>query len=541
MASDDIDYRVINTDNKWKILRIHWRYSWWAIWVSFGTIMQGFDNVCNSTIIGMEAFKRQFGQPDPTGAYYIPARYLGGWQGTMQAGTLIGAFAAGWLMDSPKIGRKRTILLACSVSCVGVGIQYASHNWKVYIVGKLINGLAIGIWFTAAPTWIGENARPECRGLFLCLYNSTIVFGQALVTFVGQGAVRIEGRWSYGLCILLQMMFPAVGFAGYCFFAESPHYLLKMNRVEEAKRALRKIYSSRHQAFLDIELVRLQEEVEFSAALKEAARVNGRNPLWQCWQGANAVRTATAIFISAGQQLMGASFVLGYLTYFLELIGITNSFKFSAGLFVVMLVSTTSAFFLIEVFGRRNILIAPSFILVFILLIIGIMGCIHNKTASGDVIVAMIYLWGAVYQFSVGATGFAVASEVSTLPLRTHTQAYIVATDAFFGWLIGFIVPYLINPHPDGANLGGKVGFVFFGSGLLIAIGFFYLVPDSRGLSFDELDYLYTNKVTPRKFQQALSDRQDQSEGLELVVNGKTLIAQVEHANTKGTVGSKKA
>lgn len=262
------------------------------------------------------------------------------------------------------------------------------------------------------------------------------------MAFIGQGAVSIPGRWSYETCILLQLMFPAAGFAGYIWFAESPHYLLKKGRVEDAGKALRKIYGSKFPDFLEIEIGRLQEEVRFSAALKEAANLSG-TPLWQCWRGSNAIRTATAIFISAGQQLMGATFVLGYLTYFLQLIGIADSFKFSAGLFVVMLISTTCAFPLIEVFGRRKILIVPCFMLVTILLVIGIMGCIPNQATAGHVIVAMIFIWGAIYQFSLGATGFAVASEISTLPLRTHTQAYIVAVDAFFGWLIGFIIPYL--------------------------------------------------------------------------------------------------
>lgn len=163
--------------------------------------MQGFDNVCNAVIIGMSLFVKQFGQLNQsTGEYYLPARYLGGWQGATQAACLIGAFAAGYSMEM--IGRKKTILVGCMVSCIGVGVQYAASDWQVYFAGKFVNGalvsvlskglltnvvitgLAIGVWFTAAPTWIGENARPECRGLFLCLYNSTIVFGQALVSYV---------------------------------------------------------------------------------------------------------------------------------------------------------------------------------------------------------------------------------------------------------------------------------------------------------------------------------------------------------------------
>lgn len=88
-----------------------------------------------------------------------------------------------------------------------------------------------------------------------------------------------------------------------------------------------------------------------------------------------------------------------------------------------------------------------------------------------------------------------------------------------------------INPRPDGANLGGKVGFVFAGTGLCVAVGLYFLVPDSRGLSFDEMDYLYSNKTSPRKFQQVIKARAALSETLEVTIGGKTMIAQVEHAD----------
>jgi hypothetical protein len=236
--------------------------------------------------------------------------------------------------------------------------------------------------------------------LFLCLYNSTIVFGQALVAyvrliidqeyqltycrFIAQGAVKIDGKWSYGTIILLQMMFPAVGFAGWYFFAESPYWLIQQDRTEDARKQLTKLYTPKHADFVEFELERLREEARFAAELRSAANLGGP-AIWQVWKGGNQIRTFTAVFISAGQQLMGASFVLGYLTYFLQLIHVKDAFSVSAGLFVVMLCSTTAAFPLIEVFGRRKILIVPCYLLVFILLIIGIMGCIPNKTAAGYV------------------------------------------------------------------------------------------------------------------------------------------------------------
>lgn len=44
--------------------------------------------------------------------------------------------------------------------------------------------------------------------------------------------------------------------------------------------------------------------------------------------------------------------------------------------------------------------------------------------------------------------------------------------------------------NPDAGNLGGKVGFVFAGLGLLVAIACFFLVPETRGMMFDEVSEL---------------------------------------------------
>jgi MFS family permease len=121
--------------------RSHETDIWTAIWVSFGTIMQGFDNVCNAVIIGMAPFQQAYGVPDassPSG-YLLPARYLGAWQGATQAGSLIGAFAAGYMMET-RLGRKNTIIIACAISSIGVGVQYGSTEWTVYFAGKFVNG-----------------------------------------------------------------------------------------------------------------------------------------------------------------------------------------------------------------------------------------------------------------------------------------------------------------------------------------------------------------------------------------------------------------
>ena len=55
------------------------------------------------------------------------------------------------------------------------------------------------------------------------------------------------------------------------------------------------------------------------------------------------------MLLAASQQFIGAAFVLGYITYFLFLIGVTEYFTVSCVLFTVMLLSNLAAFPLVEV------------------------------------------------------------------------------------------------------------------------------------------------------------------------------------------------
>lgn len=59
-----------------------------------------------------------------------------------------------------------------------------------------------------------------------------------------------------------------------------------------------------------------------------------------------------------------------------------------------------------------------------------------------------------------------------------------------FSWAVGFSVPYIINP--DAANLGAKIGYIFFGVGIIISILVYLYIPETKGLSFEEVSHSAT-------------------------------------------------
>ena len=218
----------------------------------------------------------------------------------------------------------------------------------------------------------------------------------------------------------------AVLLAVYPWYPESPYYLIKRGDYDLARISLARIHGSDDQALIDAEMRRMGKDVAFSQAIRVDAEQSG--PLLrQCFQGTNLRRTMIACLPSLAQQLIGAAFVLGFVTYFISLLKLEHYFTISLVLYIVMLLSNLSAFFLIEVVGRRVLLVPGMFVLTLTLLIMGIMGCI-GTTAATWVVLVCIFFWSIAYQVTTGAIGFALGSEIASLPLRASTQSLLAFT-----------------------------------------------------------------------------------------------------------------
>jgi hypothetical protein len=62
-------------------------------------------------------------------------------------------------------------------------------------------------------------------------------------------------------------------------------------------------------------------------------------------------------------------------------------------------------------------------------------------------------------------------------------------------------VPYLIGEQY--ANLGAKVGFIYGSISVAVAVLTFWLIPEMKGRSLEELDELFHAKTPTRKFRHA--------------------------------------
>lgn len=98
--------------------------------------------------------------------------------------------------------------------------------------------------------------------------------------------------------------------------------------------------------------------------------------------------------------------------------------------------------------------------------------------------------------------GWPIAAELSSYRLRAKTISAGVIAQTLSTWITLFTVPYMYNV--DSGNLGARTGFVFAGLSLiLIAIGWF-VIPDTTGMTADEIDHAYIQNVSPRHFSKSV-------------------------------------
>ncbi|KAG5805527.1 hypothetical protein H9Q74_009935 [Fusarium xylarioides] len=254
-----VDYSVVDPDNKWKILRSQSRFALWALLISTGVVMQGFDIVAGGQLAALPEFRKKFGVLKSDGTYLIPAHYLSAWNSIATATEIVATFIFAPLLE--RFGRKWGILAASIISVAGVLLQQLAPDWKTHLAGRGVNGIAIGMMFTISPLWIGETCRPELRGFFLCFFNTSIVFGQFAIVIVSQGSSHISGKWQWWLPVVAMYIFLLILTISWLFFPESPYWLIRRGRVGDAKKALRRLYGFDNTEYYDIEVRRIEEEI----------------------------------------------------------------------------------------------------------------------------------------------------------------------------------------------------------------------------------------------------------------------------------------
>ena len=300
----------------------------------------------------------------------------------------------------------------------------------------------------------------------------------------------MSGRWAYDIPFAIQWVWPVPLFIGVLLCPESPWWLLRKGRIEDAERSLKRLtIGIDTKPVIAMMLRTTQEEKEVNDA-----------SYWDCFKDTNLYRTEIAFFVWGIQTFSGLP-MQSYNTYFFEQAGLANSsaFGLSIGYYSIGFVGTALSWFLITWLGRRTIFLTGLTLMATTFFIIGFVSLSPaSNTAAIWAQSVLLVFWVFVYDISVGPVAWCVASEVSATRLRTKTIAVGRSLSYVTVIIFNVATPYMLNPTEG--DWKGKTGFFFGSTCLLSLIWAYFRLPELKGRTYEEMNILFWKKVPARKF-----------------------------------------
>jgi len=389
--------------------------------------------------------------------------------------------------------------MACLILITAwTAIFFTAQNVQALLAAEILAGIPWGVFQTLTITYASEVCPVALRGYLTTYVNFCWGLGQLIGIGVIKSMLKRDDEWAYRIPYALQWMWPVPLFIGIFLAPESPWWLVRKGRIEDAKRALLRLTSLNRETDFDAdETIAMMVH---TTALEE--KITRGASYLDCFKGTDLRRTEIVCMVWAIQNLSGNSFS-NYSTYFLEQAGLdaSKAYAFAMGQYGINMVGVFGAWFLMTLgIGRRTLYLVGLCGLCTMLFIMGFLGLVpaaHRDQASLAT-GSMMIIWALFYQLSVGTVCYSLVAELSTRRLQIKTVVLGRNLYNIVAIICGVLTPYMLNP---GAwNWGNYAGFFWGGICFLCVVYTYFRVPEPKGRSFAELDMLFERGVSARKF-----------------------------------------
>ena len=446
---------------------------------TIGGFLFGYDSgAVNGT---QEGLRRAFGLGDAG---------LGFTVGSLLIGCFIGAFFAGRLADV--MGRRNTMMVAAVLFLVGALVQGFADSQTIFVIARLVGGMAVGAASVLSPAYISEVAPASIRGRLTTVQQIMIITGLTAAFVVNYFLAASAGestagfwlgieawRWMY----LMQALPAAVFLIALLLIPESPRYLVSKRRDEKALEVLTSLYGS-NVAATKLNEIRATFAEDHRPRLSDikGSGLFGIRPI--VWVG---------IMLAVFQQLVGINVIFYYGATLWQLAGFTEDQSLQINI-VSGALSIAACFLTIAVIdkiGRKPLLLIGSagmavtlFTMVYAFAngTLDAEGNLQLSSTLGTVALVAANLYVIFFNFSWGPVMWVMLGEMFPNQMRGSALAVAGAAQWLANFLVSSSFPWLAK------NLGLPVTYAMYTAFALLSLIFVNsMVKETKGIELEDM------------------------------------------------------
>ncbi|KAL4673902.1 hypothetical protein H8959_017836 [Pygathrix nigripes] len=405
-------------------------------------------------------------------------------------GGFIGSLLVGPLVN--KFGRKGALLfnnIFSVVPAILMGCSKVAKSFELIIISRLLVGICAGLSSNVVPMYLGELAPKNLRGALGVVPQLFITVGILVAQIFGlrnllanaDAAVHMEAR---GIAMtatsaLQLLLLP--------FFPESPRYLLIQKKDEAAAKKALQTLRGWDSVDWEVAEIRQEDEAEKAAGFISVLKLfRMRSLRWQL---------LSIIVLMAGQQLSGVNAIYYYADQIYLSAGVQEDHVqyVTAGTGAVNVVMTICAVFVVELLGRRLLLLLGFSICLTACCVLTAALALQD-TVSWMPYISIVCVISYVIGHALGPSPIPALLITEIFLQSSRPSAFMVGGSVH--WLSNFAVGLIFPFIQEG--LGPYSFIVFAVICLLTTIYIFLIVPETKAKTFIEINQIFTkmNKVS---------------------------------------------
>ncbi|KAK9413184.1 putative methylmalonate-semialdehyde dehydrogenase (CoA acylating) [Seiridium unicorne] len=483
----------------WQAAKSHPWACLWAFTMCFTIVMESFDMFLNGNFVAQDAFKQRYGVFVEGSGYNIETKWQSALFQAGQCGAFVGVFLAGPITN--RIGYRWTTILGLILMNATIFISFFADSLAVLTVGQALEGVPWGLFIANAPAYASEIVPLALRGACTATLQMSWSIGSIIVAAATYSYNSRSDEWAWRAPLALQWMFPTPLLILIFLAPESPWWLIRHGRKEEALRSVERL-GNKKAGNAQQSLAMIERTVKIEEQL------GGAPTLLDLFKGTDLRRTIITCLMYASQNFAG-NLIANQATFFFEQAGMSPDMSFQLNLInsCLQLVANALSWILTSWFGRRTIYLYGTATNIVLLFVLGICASVQQTVATNYAQAVLGILISFVFAGTLGPISYTIISETSSVRLRALSTgvgraAYYVAEIPMI-----FLASQMLNP--TGWNLAGKCGYVWGGTACVCWMMAFFFLPELKHRSYRESDILFNRKTPARKFKSTIIDVRD--------------------------------